>query len=90
MYAPALVDLSQIERVVTTVGVPVNVLLMPGGPTVAQLASVGVRRVSAGSTLARIAHGAVVQAAQQLLAEGTVDPALMVVDGALLRRAFTD
>ncbi|MCE9622663.1 MAG: isocitrate lyase/phosphoenolpyruvate mutase family protein [Actinomycetia bacterium] len=89
VYAPGLVELDQIERVVTTVGVPVNVLLWPGGPTVAQLASVGVRRVSVGGTLARIAHGAVVQAAQQLLAEGAIDPALMV-DGALLRRAFTD
>lgn len=87
VYAPGLTDLGQIERLVTTVGVPVNVLLMPGGPTVAQLANVGVRRVSVGSTLARIAHGAVVKAAQQLLAEGTVDPALMV-DGTLLRRAF--
>lgn len=89
VYAPGLTDLTQIERVVAAVGVPVNVLLMPGGPTVAQLANVGVRRISVGSTLARIAHGAVVQAAQQLLAEGTVDPALMV-DGALLRRAFVD
>jgi len=89
VYAPGLTDLGQIERVVTAVGVPVNVLLMPGGPTVAQLANLGVRRVSVGSTLARIAHGAVVRAAQQLLAEGTVDPALMV-DGTLLRRAFAD
>ncbi|MEQ1874428.1 MAG: isocitrate lyase/phosphoenolpyruvate mutase family protein [Ilumatobacteraceae bacterium] len=89
VYAPGLTDLGQIERVVTTVAVPVNVLLMPGGPTVAQLANIGVRRISVGSTLARIAHGAVVKAAQQLLAEGTVDPALMV-DGALLRRAFVD
>ena len=89
VYAPGLVDLAHIERVVTTVALPLNVLLWPGGPTVAQLASVGVRRVSVGGTLARIAHGAVVQAAQQLLAEGAIDPALMV-DGALLRRAFTD
>lgn len=89
VYAPGLVDLAHIERVVTTVAVPVNVLLWPGGPSVAQLASVGVRRVSVGGILARIAHGAVVQAAQQLLAEGTIDTTLMV-DGALLRRAFTD
>lgn len=89
VYAPGLVELGQIERVVTATAVPVNVLLWPGGPTVGQLASVGVRRVSVGGTLARIAHGAVVQAAQQLLAEGAIDPALMV-DGALLHRAFTD
>ncbi len=89
VYAPGLVAIVDIERVVKEVAVPVNVLLWPGGPTVAQLASVGVRRVSVGGTLARIAHGAVVRAAQQLRAEGAIDP-LLLVDGALLRRAFTD
>jgi 2-methylisocitrate lyase-like PEP mutase family enzyme len=89
VYAPGLVDLASIERVVTSVAVPVNVLLIPGGPTVAQLTNVGVRRVSLGSALSRIAHGAVVDAAKKLLGEGTVDPTLMV-DGALLRKAFVD
>ncbi|CAN5609413.1 isocitrate lyase/phosphoenolpyruvate mutase family protein [soil metagenome] len=89
VYAPGLTDLAEIERVVTSVAVPVNVLLWPGGPTVPQLADVGVRRVSVGGALARIAHGAVVKAAQQLLAEGAIDRELMV-DGALLRQAFVD
>ena len=48
VYAPGLSDLGQIERVVAAVGIPLNVLLRPGGPTVASLASVGVRRVSTG------------------------------------------
>jgi 2-methylisocitrate lyase-like PEP mutase family enzyme len=87
VYAPGLADLRMIERVVTTLAVPVNVLLLPGGPTVAQLAQVGVRRVSLGSALAGVAHGAVVQAAQQLLTHGTID-ATSMVDGALLRRTF--
>ena len=54
------------------------------GPSVAQLDAIGVRRVSVGSALARVA---VVHAAQQLLAQGTVDT-ISMVDGALLRRAF--
>ena len=87
VYAPGLVDLGEIERVVTTVGIPLNVLLWGGGPTVAQLAGVGVRRVSVGSTLSSVAQGAVVRAAQQLLAEGAISP--LSVDGALLRKAFT-
>ena len=89
VYAPGLTDVGAIARVVEAVEVPVNVLLMPGGPSVAQLADVGVRRVSVGSALALIAHGAVVHAAQQLLAQGTVDTIAMV-DGALLCRAFVD
>lgn len=89
VYAPGLGDLDMVERVVKTVGIPVNVLLLPGGSTVEQLANVGVRRVSVGSTLARIAHGALVAAAQELMSQGTVDASLMV-DGALLRRAFVD
>ena len=48
VYAPGLRDLGQIAAVVEAVGVPVNVLALPGGPTIAELAAVGVRRVSTG------------------------------------------
>jgi len=71
VYAPGLTDLDQISAVVTAVGIPVNVLALPGGPSVAQLASVGVRRVSTGSLLAGAAYGALVAGAQELLALGT-------------------
>src|SRR5215213_8687949 len=43
VYAPGLADLDQIARVVQAVGVPVNVLALPGGPSVAELAEAGVR-----------------------------------------------
>ena len=52
LYAPGLTDLEQIASVVAAVETPLNVLLLPGGPTVAELAGVGVRRVSLGSLLA--------------------------------------
>ena len=52
VYAPGLRDLDQIARLVSSVGVPVNVLLLATGPTIAELASVGVRRVSTGGALA--------------------------------------
>jgi 2-methylisocitrate lyase-like PEP mutase family enzyme len=71
VYAPGLSDLDQIAAVVEAVGVPVNVLAMPNGPPVSELASVGVRRVSTGSLLTRAAYGALVAGAQELLAEGT-------------------
>ena len=71
LYAPGLVDLDQIAAVVRAVGAPVNVLALPGGPTVGELASVGVRRVSTGGSLARSAYGALVAGAHELLADGT-------------------
>ena len=43
---------------------------------------------SGGPALSSVAQGAVVRAARQLLAEGAIDP--LSVDGALLRKAFTD
>ena len=50
--------------------IPLNVLILPGGPTVAELARVGVRRVSTGSLLAARAYGALVEAATALRDDG--------------------
>ena len=71
LYAPWLSDLDQIARVVEAVAAPVNVLAIPEGPSIGELASVGVRRVSVGSLLAGAAYGALVGGARELLAEGT-------------------
>lgn len=71
VYAPGLSRLSDIERVVASVSAPVNVLALPGGPTVSELASVGVRRVSTGGALAWAAYGALREAATELRDAGT-------------------
>jgi 2-methylisocitrate lyase-like PEP mutase family enzyme len=71
VYAPGLADREQIRRVVTEVGGPVNVLALPGGPTVPRLADLGVRRVSTGGALAWAAYGAMAEAAQELASAGT-------------------
>jgi len=71
LYAPGLRDLDQIARVVREVDAPVNVLVLPGGPSVRELGDVGVRRVSTGGALSSVAYGAAVQAAQELLEAGT-------------------
>jgi 2-methylisocitrate lyase-like PEP mutase family enzyme len=71
LYAPALTDLDDIDRLVREVAIPVNVLALPSAPSVAELANVGVRRVSIGGSLARAAYGALVQGAEELLREGT-------------------
>ena len=71
LYAPGLTDLEQIARLVEGVGTPVNVLALPAAPSIAELESAGVRRVSTGSLLARAAYGALVDGAGELRAEGT-------------------
>jgi 2-methylisocitrate lyase-like PEP mutase family enzyme len=71
VYAPGLRDLEQIAEVVQAVGVPVNVLALPTGPTVAELASAGVRRVSTGGALAGAAYGALLAGATELRTSGT-------------------
>ncbi len=52
---------------------PVNVLAGAPGLTVADLAALGVRRISLGSALARAAYGAFLQAAAELRSTGTFD-----------------
>ena len=88
LYAPGLTDLGQIAAVVEAVELPMNVLVLPGGPTVAELASVGVRRVSTGSLLAGAAYGALVEEAQRLLADGTAPAASGHISRDALRTAF--
>jgi 2-methylisocitrate lyase-like PEP mutase family enzyme len=88
VYAPGLRELDQIAAVVEAVGVPVNVLALRDGPTVAELASVGVRRVSTGGLLAGVAYGALLEGARELLAEGTSSYASRSITGEALRAAF--
>jgi 2-methylisocitrate lyase-like PEP mutase family enzyme len=71
VYAPGLVDLDEIGRVVKEVGIPVNVLTLPNGPSIGELADVGVRRISTGSQLASAAYGALVVGARELREQGT-------------------
>jgi 2-methylisocitrate lyase-like PEP mutase family enzyme len=71
LFAPGMVELDEIRAVVESVGLPVNVLARPRGPSVAELASVGVARVSVGGAFAFAALGAVVAAARELREHGT-------------------
>lgn len=88
VYAPGLTDLDRIARVVEAVGVPVNVLALPGGPSVPELAALGVRRVSTGSLLASAAYGALVAGAGELAGPGTSEYARAGVPRDLLGAAL--
>ncbi|TBU86549.1 isocitrate lyase/PEP mutase family protein [Phytopseudomonas dryadis] len=73
LYAPGLTQVDEIRAVVEAVAPrPVNVLV--GSPSLRlsldELAQLGVRRVSLGSNLARVAYGAFLQAATTLACSG--------------------
>lgn len=89
VFAPGLTSREEIGRVVNEVSAPVNVLLMPAGPPLVELAEIGVRRVSTGGQLARVAYGAVMAAATSLKDRGVIDSSLPVLDREVAARAFT-
>jgi 2-methylisocitrate lyase-like PEP mutase family enzyme len=63
-----LTDADAIGQFVSAVDAPVNILLRPGSPGVAELVWLGVRRISVGGGLSRLAVGNVEEAARQLIA----------------------
>jgi 2-methylisocitrate lyase-like PEP mutase family enzyme len=71
LFAPGLTRIEDIARVVAEVGRPVNVLAVPGAPAVAELAAVGVARISVGGAFAFAAIAAVAEAARELREDGT-------------------
>jgi 2-methylisocitrate lyase-like PEP mutase family enzyme len=71
LFAPGLTRAQDIRHVVESVDRPVNVLARPGMVSVAELAELGVSRVSVGGAFAFAALGALYEAAQELRERGT-------------------
>jgi len=71
LYAPALDDPDDLRELLAAVEMPVNVLARAATPPVAELAALGVKRISVGGGFAFVAYGAAVDAARELLDEGT-------------------
>ncbi|MET9657050.1 isocitrate lyase/phosphoenolpyruvate mutase family protein [Streptomyces sp. NPDC006510] len=63
VFVPGLSDPDRIAELTATLVVPLNILYAPTGPTLAELAALGVRRVSLGSLLYRRALAAAVDTA---------------------------
>jgi len=73
LYAPGLTKAEHIRAVCASVSKPVNVIMGLKGVTlsVSQLAALGVKRISVGSSLSRAALGAFFHAAQEIQEHGT-------------------
>ncbi len=75
LYAPGIKTREQIEAVVKAVAPkPVNLLMAwAAGLTVADIAAMGVRRISVGGTLARVAMHAFLKSAREIAEQGSFD-----------------
>ncbi|MFE3414647.1 isocitrate lyase/phosphoenolpyruvate mutase family protein [Streptomyces mirabilis] len=73
IFVPGVVDPGTVKSLVAGVEGPLNVLAGPGAPSVAELAALGVARISMGSSIAQAAHAVVRRAARELLSAGTYD-----------------
>jgi 2-methylisocitrate lyase-like PEP mutase family enzyme len=75
LYAPGLTTRDEIAAIVRSVDRPVNVVMGLQGVqlSLADLAEIGVKRVSVGSALCRTALGAFLRAAREMREHGTFD-----------------
>ncbi|MEV6795196.1 isocitrate lyase/phosphoenolpyruvate mutase family protein [Streptomyces sp. NPDC051320] len=80
-FVPGLFEPAEITALVELLGaIPLNVLYSPSGPTLTQLAALGVRRVSLGSLLFRVALDAAVSAAADVRAGRPVGAGVTTYD----------
>jgi 2-methylisocitrate lyase-like PEP mutase family enzyme len=90
LYAPGVRQKEDIAAMVRAVAPkPVNVLMLGGGLAVAELADLGVRRISIGGALARVAWGAVLAAATSLRA-GSFEGFAGAASGKQMNEMFAD
>lgn len=86
LYAPGLKTREEIAAAVKAVApLPLNVLMWTKGLTVAELADLGVRRISVGGALARAAWAGFLAAAREIADDGRFDRLGEAVTGAELK-----
>jgi 2-methylisocitrate lyase-like PEP mutase family enzyme len=71
LFAPRVVEPGDLRQLLASVDRPVSVLVLPGAPTVGELAELGVSRVSVGGAIAVAAYGAAIKAVTELRDKGT-------------------
>jgi 2-methylisocitrate lyase-like PEP mutase family enzyme len=91
LYAPGIKTREQIEAVVKAVAPkPVNLLMSTAGFSVKEIAGMGVRRISVGGTLARVAMQAFITSAREIAEQGSFDSFAGVVSNTELNAFFRD
>lgn len=88
LFVPGVTDPETI-RVLVSGPLPVNVMVYPGAPSVAELAALGVARISVGSAVAQAAYGLAAAAARELLGAGTYGSLAGAMDYGELNRLLS-
>ena len=92
LYAPGVLELADITDIVKAVAPkPVNVLVFSPKPdlNLKRLEEVGVRRISVGAALCRVAWGAFIRAATEMAEQGTFEAFGEAASGAELNKLFS-
>jgi len=71
VFLPGLLEQKTISRLVSDLRCPLNILAVPGSPSIGELMALGVRRISLGSGPMRAALGILRRLGQEVRAEGT-------------------
>lgn len=71
LYAPGIIDESELELLADAVDRPLNVLALPGTPPLDRLAELGIRRASTGSIIFNAAAAAARSTAAEFFAAGS-------------------
>jgi 2-methylisocitrate lyase-like PEP mutase family enzyme len=71
IFVPGVFDEQRIADLVRAIPAPLNILAGPGAPPISRLAELGVRRVTFGSALSRVALSAARAAAVEILEQGS-------------------
>jgi 2-methylisocitrate lyase-like PEP mutase family enzyme len=91
LYAPGIKSKEHIAAVVKAVyPKPVNLLIGSSGLGVAEAADLGVRRISVGGSLARVAWGGFMKASREMLQQGTFTELGNGFPGGELNKMFSD
>jgi 2-methylisocitrate lyase-like PEP mutase family enzyme len=90
LYAPALDRPEDLRELLAAVELPVNVLARAATPPVTELAALGVKRISVGGAFAFTAYAGALDAARELLDDGTYGFTERSAAGAKATRAAFD
>jgi 2-methylisocitrate lyase-like PEP mutase family enzyme len=80
LFAPGVSDRETIAKLVSALKAPLNILITPSCPSLAELENMGVARASAGSAVMRVALGLVQRIGKEMLQSGSCKT---LIDGAI-------
>ena len=92
LYAPGLRDLATMRTVVQAIGKPLNVVMSAADPalTAAEMEAVGVKRLSVGGALSRLALAAFMKGAREMKDKGGFTWMRETMPTAELKKVFRD